>query len=256
MPTLDEHQSSEFTKLLYLGDSGSGKTGSLVSLLKAGYKIKALDLDNGLDPLVIFGRKAGVDLSLVEFETIRDKYKGSKAGPKVDGTPKAFVEAMELMTKWSQEEAPDTIFVLDSLTALGRAAYAWANNMNPTAKDKRQIYGMAMGAVEDVIAMLTGDDFKMNVIVITHVKYDDGDEGTGKGFASSIGKALGPVIPRYFNTMIMAEKSGSGSNIKRKIKTMPTNLVDLKIPVPDIDKEFPLETGMATIFAQLRGEKG
>jgi hypothetical protein len=242
--------------MMYLGDSGSGKTGSLVSLLLAGYKLRVLDMDNGLDSLVAFGRAAGADLSLVEFETVRDKYKGSKTGPKVDGTPKAFVEAMDIMTRWSEDTLPDTIFVLDSLSALGRAAYAWANNLNPTAKDKRQIYGVGMGAVEDVLAMVTGEDFRMNVIVITHVKYDDGDEGTGKGFANALGKALGPIIPRYFNTMLMAEKSGSGDNIKRKIKTMPTNLVDLKVPVPGIAKEFPLETGMAEIFAKLRGEKG
>lgn len=254
MPTLNEHQSDEFTKLLYLGDSGSGKTGSLASLLDAGYSFRILDMDNGLDSLKAFGKRE--HFSRVEFVTIRDKYKSSKAGPKIDGTPKAFVEAMDILTEWSAIEDPKCILVLDSLSALGRAAYAWANNMNPTAKDKRQVYGAGMNAVEDVLAMLTGESFRMNVIVITHVKYDDGDEGTGKGFANALGKALGPVIPRYFNTMLMAEKSGSGDNIRRKIKTMPTNLVDLKIPVPGIAKELPLETGMATIFAALRGEKG
>lgn len=256
MPTLDQHQSGAYTKILYLGDSGSGKTGSLASLLAAGYTLRVLDMDNGLDSLVAYARKAGLDLSKVTFETVRDKYKSSKAGPKIDGTPKAFVEAMDIMTEWSEIEDPKCIFVLDSLSALGRAAYAWANNMNPTAKDKRQIFGAGMGAVEDVIAMLTGEGFRMNVIVITHVKYDDGEEGTGKGFANALGKALGPIIPRYFNTTLMAEKSGSGENVKRKIKTMPTNLVDLKIPVPGIAKEFPLESGLAEIFAKLRGEKG
>jgi len=254
MPTLDQHQSDAYTKLIYLGDSGSGKTGSLASLLDAGYSFRILDMDNGLDSLKAFGKRE--HFPRVEFVTIRDKYKSSKTGPKIDGTPKAFVEAMDTLTEWSAVEDPKCILVLDSLSALGRAAYAWANNMNPTAKDKRQIYGAAMNAVEDVLAMLTGESLRMNVIVITHVKYDDGDEGTGKGFANAIGKALGPVIPRYFNTMIMAEKSGSGDNIKRKIKTMPTNLVDLKLPVPGIPKELPLETGLATIFASLRGEKG
>lgn len=254
MPTLDQHQSDEFTKLIYLGDSGSGKTGSLASLLDAGYSFRILDMDNGLDSLKAFGNRQ--HFGRVEFVTIRDKYKSSKTGPKIDGTPKAFVEAMDILTEWSAIRDPKCILVLDSLSALGRAAYAWANNMNPTAKDKRQIYGAAMNAVEDVLAMLTGESLQMNVIVITHVKYDDGEEGTGKGFANAIGKALGPVIPRYFNTMIMAEKSGSGDNIKRKIKTMPTNLVDLKLPVPGIPKELPLETGLATIFASLRGEKG
>jgi hypothetical protein len=254
MPTLDQHQSANYTKILYMGDSGSGKTGSLTSLLDAGYSFRILDMDNGLDSLKAFTKKE--NLKRVIFETVRDKYKSSKTGPKVDGTPKAFVNAMDIMTEWSEIEDPKCIFVLDSLSALGRAAFAWASHLNPTARDKRQVYGVGMSAVEDVIAMLTGDSFKMNVIVITHIKYDEGEEGTGKGFANALGKALGPIIPRYFNTAIMAEKSGSGDNIKRKIKTMPTNLVDLKIPVPGIQKEFPLESGLAQIFAALRGEKG
>jgi hypothetical protein len=51
MPSLDKHQSSEFTKLLLEGDSGSGKTGSLASLVAAGFKLRVLDMDNGLDSL-------------------------------------------------------------------------------------------------------------------------------------------------------------------------------------------------------------
>ena len=80
MPTLDTHQSSEFTKLLYLGDSGSGKTGSLVSLLKAGYKIKVLDLDNGvifsghIDRLVEFGGKTYVQDQKTTGTTITQRF--------------------------------------------------------------------------------------------------------------------------------------------------------------------------------------
>lgn len=256
MPTLDQHQSSKFTKILYVGDSSTGKTGSLVSLLQAGYSFRILDMDNGLDSLVAFARKSGADLSLVEFETIRDKYKGSKTGPRIDGTPKAFVEAMEILTQWSEIEDPKCIFVLDSLSAFSRAAFAWANNLNPTAKDKRQIFGVAQGAVEDALALITGESFRMNAIIISHVNYQESESGVTKGYANAIGKALGPVIPRYFNTMLMAESSGRGAQTKRKIKTMPTGVVDLKTPVPDIAAEFPLETGMADIFASLRGERG
>ncbi len=54
MPTLDAHESSRYAKLIYIGDSGTGKTGSLVSLLADGYKLKILDMDAGLDSLVHF----------------------------------------------------------------------------------------------------------------------------------------------------------------------------------------------------------
>ena len=48
MPTLDQHQSDEYLKLIYIGDSSTGKTGSMVSLLLAGYKLYIIDMDNGV----------------------------------------------------------------------------------------------------------------------------------------------------------------------------------------------------------------
>lgn len=254
MPTLDQHQSGSYTKVLYIGDSSTGKTGSLVSLLAAGYSFRILDMDNGLDSFVAFARKQNLDLSRVTYETVRDRYKSSKQGPKIDGTPKAFTEAMDIMTEWSEIEDPKCVFVLDSLSAFSRAAFAWANNLNPTAKDKRQIFGAAQGAVEDAIALMTGESFRMNAVIISHVNYQESDQGVTKGYCNAVGKALGPVIPRYFNTMLLAETSGRGEKTKRKIKTMPTGMIDLKTPIPEVAAEFPLETGMAEIFALLRGE--
>ena len=91
MTSLAEHQSSEFTKLLLIGDSGSGKTGSLSSLVKAGYKLRVLDMDNGLDSLRLYCKRDCPDkLGNVEFRTLRDKMKSSPIGPVVDGSPQAF----------------------------------------------------------------------------------------------------------------------------------------------------------------------
>lgn len=253
MPTLDTHQSSDYFKLIYIGDSGTGKTGSLVSLLAAGYKFKILDLDNGLDALVHFAREQCPDkLANVEFETIRDEYKSTKAGPIIKGAPKAFVAALDKLTEWSEIEDPNTIFVLDSGSAFGRAAFEWAKGMNPMAKDPRQWYFSAQQAFESTIAMLTGEQFKMNVILISHINYKEVIEGVNKGYVNSIGSALGPTIPKYFNTLILAESTGSGTNVRRRIKTMPTGVIDLKVPSPKVDKELPLETGLATIFQQMK----
>lgn len=253
MPTLDQHQSSSYTKVVYIGDSGTGKTGSLVSLLADDYKFKILDMDNGLDALVHYAREQCPDkLSNVEFETIRDEYKSTKSGPMIRGQPKAFVGALDILTQWSEIEDPNTIFVLDSLSAFGRAAFEWAKGMNPLAKDPRQWYFSAQQGVESTIAMLTGEQFKMNVILISHVNYKEIIEGVHKGYVNAIGSALGPTIAKYFNTLILAESSGSGTNVRRKIKTLPTGVIDLKVPNPKVDKELPLETGLSTLFKQLK----
>lgn len=253
MPTLDNHQSDRYTKLIYIGDSSTGKTGSLVSLLAAGYKFKILDMDNGLETLKIYARMGQLDLSGVEYETFRDQYRSTPAGPKIKGMPKAFTDALAKMTEWSEIEDEKTIFVLDSLSAYGRAAYEWAKGMNPAAKDPRQWYFAAQGAVESTIALLTGENFRMNVILISHVNYKEVTEGVNKGHVNAIGSALGPVIPRYFNTLLLAESIGAGRNVKRRIKTLPTGVIDLKIPSPQAEAEYPLETGLASIFELLKG---
>lgn len=259
MPTLSNHHASKFVKLLYIGDSGSGKTGSLTSLVKDGYKLRVLDLDNGLDVLRQFVMHDCPDkANNVDFETVRDKRKATRAGPILDGPPQAYVKALELMTKWSDGTTPaewgdQTIFVLDSLSALGKAAFEWAKGMNPGAKDPRQWFFTAQGAVEDTISLLTGEAFHANLIVISHVNMTEMPDGSVKGHANAIGRAMGPILPRYFNTLILAESKGSSANVRRVIKTVPTGVVDLKTAAPfKIDKELPLESGLSTIFKQLK----
>lgn len=254
MPTLNEHQSSDYTKLLYIGDSSSGKTGSLVSLLQDGYRFRILDMDNGLTALKLYARAAQCDLSLVEYETYRDEYRITQAGPMVKGAPKAFVNAMAKLTEWGEIDDPKSFTVLDSLTFLGKSAYAWAKGMNPTAKDRRQWFYAAQQAVESVLALLTGKEYKQNVIVISHVNYKEVMENVHKGYPSAVGSALGPTIASYFDTLILAEATGSGTNVRRRIKTLPTGVIDLKMPVASVEKELPLETGLATIVQQLKGQ--
>jgi hypothetical protein len=52
--------------------------------------------------------------------------------------------------------------------------------------------------------------------------------------------------------MLLAEASGSGSNVRRKIKTYPTGVIDLKTPSPKIAADYPLSTGLAEIVAILK----
>lgn len=253
MPTLDNHASSLYTKVLYIGDSSSGKTGSLAALLADGYSMRILDMDNGLTALKQYGRAGGADLSRVEYETFRDEYRITNAGPMVKGAPKAFSNAMAKLTEWSEIEDPMSITVLDSLTFLGKSAYAWAKGMNPTAKDPRHWFYAAQQAVESVLALITSEAYKQNVIVISHVNYKEVMEGVHKGYPSAVGSALGPTVASYFDTLILAESSGSGTNVRRRIKTLPTGVIDLKMPASTVDKELPLETGLSTIFKELKG---
>lgn len=259
MPSLANHQSNDFTKLLLEGDSGSGKTGALASLVGGGFKLRVLDMDNGLDPLKTFILKDNPELiGNVEFRTMRDNYTAGASGPIVS-KPKAFVEAIKMLDKWKYDDTdlgnpgewgPDCILVVDSLTFLSDAAFDWAKGMSPTAKDPRQWYGAAQEAIEGVLGLLTSPNFKTNVIVISHIKYVDNPDGSRKGYPTSVGSALSPVIPRYFNSVALCQTSGAG---KRTIQTTATAMIDLKNPRPfDMAKSYPIETGLAEFFGVLR----
>lgn len=258
MAKLSERRNSKVVKILYIGDSSTGKTGSLVSLLQAGYDLRILDMDNGLDSLELHAK--AIDPALldrIDYETRRDKYSATALGATVKN-PTAFVEATKLMTKWTDDSipsewGPQTIFVLDSLTSLGKAAFEWAKGMNQGAKDPRQWYFSAQQAIENIISMLTSEAFATNLIVISHVNYRELQDGTVKGYASAVGSALGPTLPKYFNTLVLAESSVVGKNVRRRIKGAPTSVIDLKVPIPNFSDELPLETGLATIFERIRG---
>ena len=73
MPPLSKHQSGCATKMLLLGDSGAGKTGALASLAQAGYNLRILDLDSGVDVLRnLLGDNAAAN---VESVTLTDPMK-------------------------------------------------------------------------------------------------------------------------------------------------------------------------------------
>ncbi len=245
--------------MLLEGDSGSGKTGSLTSLVAAGYKLRILDMDNGLETLKQFVQRAAPQASRdIEYRTLRDSYKATALGPTVS-QPRAFVEAIKMLDRWKYDDTDlgnpnewgsECILVVDSLTFLSDAAFAWAEGLNPGAKDRRQIYGVAQDAVEKVLALLTSPNFQTNVIVISHIKYMDNPDGTRKGYPTAVGQALSPVIPRYFNSVALCQTSAGG---KRTIQTAATALIDLKNPKPfEMLDKYPLETGLADFFAVLR----
>lgn len=260
MTSLSDHSSAKFVKVLYLGSSGSGKTGSLASLVPD-YDLRIIDLDNGLDALANIARRDYPNrVASVQFETVRDKIKASAMGPIVDGAPKAAMTALKLMDKWTDNSNPSTwgedkILVLDSLTHFGRAAFAWARGMNPSAKEPRQWYKTAQDLIADMIGLLTSDSFATNVIVCTHIDWRKDALGAQRGYANSIGEALNDKLPSFFNTMLLSESKVMGKEVRRRIFTAPTNLIDLKNPAPwKLSGEYPLETGMAEIFAKLKGQ--
>jgi len=263
MTTLADHQSSEFTKLLLIGDSKSGKTGACASLVKK-FNLRILDFDNGLDAMAqIIKRDNPERLGSVEFRTLRDKLKSTPLGTVVDGTPTAFIEALRMLDNWKygsvdlgppSQWGKESILILDSLTFLSDAAFRFREPLVPRSKDGkydvRAVYKDAQDAIENVLALLTSESFRTNVIVISHVRYVDNPDGTKKGYPTAVGSALSPQIPRYFNSVALAQTGPGG---KRQIQTAATAMIDLANPAAfKMLPTLPIETGLATFFEVLR----
>lgn len=268
MPSLSDHQSAKTTKMLLLGDSGAGKTGSLASLAGAGYNLRILDLDNGLDVLANllkdtnskYGKEA---LGRVSYETLTDPMRNVN-GKLIPRSATVWQRAAKLLDNWKTETTDfgpistwgsQDVLVIDSLSLLSTAALNFVLSMNARLGQQphqSDWYG-GQQLIESLLQMLYDEGVKCNVIITAHVAYIGEDNGPVKGYPNTLGKALSPKVGRYFNSTLMARTSGSGANQKREILTTTSNIVELKNTAPTKVKDrYPLDTGLADYFADLR----
>lgn len=262
MTSLADHQSNTYVKLLLLGDAKSGKTGSLASLVKAGYRLRILDYDNLLDFLKGSILKECPDkIGNVEYRSLRDRTAPTDIGVSLVGKPSAWINGIKMLSRWKYDDidlgrpaewGSDCILVIDSLSRLCDAAYNHHEAIMPKGRsgdyDGRAIYGNAQDDVEKLLGMLTEDSYTCNVIVICHGVYMDLPNGTKKIFPQGIGQKLSPKIPQYFPNYARVVNVGS----KRTLQLESDAMIDLAITRPDIlGKSLPLDDGLATIFEAL-----
>lgn len=261
MAELSAHQSSTITKLLLCADSGMGKTGSLVSLVKDGYKLFILDFDNGLD---FFMKKIAQEcpdkMGNVHFKTLVDEYGFGAQGAFVKKAD-AFTKGTNMIGKWKEDDGtelggigswgPDTILVVDSLSLLSRAAMhqVLALNNRLAAGPEQRDWMFAQNNIENTLAALFSESVKCNVIVTAHVVGIEDANGIAQGFPQTLGKSLSPRIPRYFNTMLTIKTSGAGANKKRVIRTAPDGTLMVKHSVAaGLPIELDISNGMSIFF--------
>lgn len=254
MPSLSNHQSNQTTKILLIGDSGTGKTGALASLAKAGFNLRILDFDNGLDILASLLRDDKAALERVTYETCTDQFV-AKANKLVPVKSTAWPKAVAALTDWPGLGSPSTwttndVLVIDSLTLAGQAAMRFILSMNGRLGGRREQSDWfdAQNLQEDLCALLYSDAVSCNVIVTAHVTYIDRPDGSSAGYPSALGKALPPKIGRYFNAMLLVKRQGT----RRQIVTQAPGLIDIKTPNPKIPAVFPIETGLADYFKAVR----
>lgn len=269
MPDLNSHPALDTVKLLYIGDSGSGKTGSLASLASK-YQLFIQDFDNGLDILLDPKVLPPEHRKNVHYITLTDTMRDDGNGIMVCDNPTASQRGIKLFQDWKDGDktfgpvskwGKDCILIIDSGTFQGKAIMRYVQHINgKTGKRPSQpIWGDAIDRQEGILQYLYSDAVKCHVIVTVHVREIDLNEKKmdtddpnyvpdTHGYPSFLGRNLPQQAGRYFNSLVQAKVQGT----RRVIRTKSEGNVMLKISMPSkIPTELPLETGMLELFTRL-----
>jgi hypothetical protein len=289
MPNILKHPSATSTKLLFIGESGAGKTGALCSLAAAGYKLRILDMDNGVElikdylsnPNSPYVKQNPDCWKNVEYRIITDVTKSS-IGKVICTQATAWPTMLRMLNEWKytsedgeeinygkpHEWGSDTILVIDSLTSAAYAAlnYHLAQNgalsAARTQNEARRDIGAAQDYIRGLLAIFKDATMSCNLILTSQITQVS-ESGMGPqsdevkkegesimGFPAAIGRALSPQIPRYFNTVLQAKVVGT----KQIITTKTQGDICTKNTAPlRVKPQYDLATGLADYFRDVRG---
>lgn len=283
MPTVSQPSpaGANLVKMIYIGDSGAGKTGSLMSLAAAGYNVRVLDLDKGVQILVDYAtnpdprniytkphplwpgdtcKGLGDRISYVQISETFTNVNGQIV-PKGDSWDKM----MSQLTEWKDGEVnlgkleswgSRDVLVIDSFSRVADARMYKELVLNARAVAGRQQgdYFKVQEALERFLELLVMPSIRCHVILICHIEYVEKDDKTVRGMPQAMGKALGPKIGQHFNHALLAKTQGQGVGATYKIFTKTQGMVDLKNAAPlRCEPEYPLETGLLQYFNAVIG---
>ncbi len=293
---------------LLIGKPGSSKTGGLACLANAGFKLRILSYDGNEDPLYEYCTPEG--LKNIDSVFLGDTLKGGDDW--IDSeTPTGFRDGLRLMDHWCYDETgkvvkpvlnfktktydsydpapvgkvtdlgrskdwgPDTIVVLDSLTAMGDCSMTKTRRrLNKTKSDNTdRVYGIAMSEQFDFLKRVRQPGNRFHFLVTTHMKMigpQDYRKGPGgdteighkikeeqadmirtRWYPTALGRALPQEITRIFPIAILFEHKETSKGMVPLIWTKNRADLDLKLPAKTLPESLPVSDGMLTIFKAL-----
>lgn len=223
-------------KIILIGDSGTGKTDSLVSAIKAGFKVRVLSAENN-SAQVIF--KAAQRLNLSEEEisrlgvsipdrpkkTIADLLAQEKSSlektldrEKTDPNRKSYTRFIEILTQAGDfkdsisgdsfgscyDWGNDTIFAIDSLTII---CYALKQHyLGGKLSISQPEWGILQSRLMEFLYMMT-ENLKCHLVLMAHPSREqDPNLGVTRIYPISLGVALNNSIPGAFTESVWSYK--------------------------------------------------
>lgn len=270
-------------RTLLVGYPGAGKTGSLVSLINAGYKLRVLDFDGNIRPILMFSEPD--KLGNVDVVTLQDEMRMGAQVIETKGLPKAYENACKMMTEWKYKDGstdvnlgrsadwgPDTIVVLDSLTSMGTACMNRALSIgNRTPLSVRQSdWGVAINMQRAFLELLLSSTNNFHVVCLAHLKMitpkavEKADEDTAKQlkqqlveliparlYPSALGQGLPTDIAKMFDTVMLVERQVQNGKNKRVMTTKVGAELDVKVPLKSFPDTLSIDDGMLQLFRAL-----
>ena len=272
---------------MIVGFPGAGKTGALVPLITAGFKIRMLNYDGNEQPL--FAYADPTMLKNVDIVRLEDKMKVTPQYVGPDGIPTAFLDGLKLMNHWTYKEDDgtvvdlghsadwglDTVVVLDSMQSMGDSAKNRAmviRNKTPL-NTTDGVWGLGMNEQDEFIKVLAKNKARHHTIILSHLKIiQPRDKRQGDSqmtedikeqlaelikaryYPAALGWALPQQIARHVPIVLEAKKKFVGRAVHRILSPVPREELDLKLPIKDLQPEYPLETGLLDIFRKVSPE--
>jgi hypothetical protein len=212
MPSLFDPD-SENAKIIYMGDSGHGKTGSKAALIAAGYKLRMIDTDRGFRilrslltdsryPYAAYIKKAGIDLtepgriSYIPVDVPIALKTMNKTGTResynilAPTNSNGWSQISNMLYEWRDGDVnlgpvtdwdQDCILDIDTIGTAAELAKYWVQDINNRLGQLEDDHGRDSGDAQEMIrrlsTLLTNPSVKCNVIVTAHINWVDTTRG-------------------------------------------------------------------------------
>lgn len=290
MPKFGVPRLTKNRKILYIGHTGAGKTGSLCSLAAAGLTLRILDLDDGTEiiddymtnreksiylkarPGLWTAEQAATTPDRISYVTITEGHRitGTKASPKGD----SWAKIQNQLNNWKDGEesfgniatwGEDVVLVIDGLSRLCESAMNFQLSLNGRLLTGPQVgdsggndYTQAYRLILEFLDLLKSTEIRCNIIMICHIAFLDTPEQAATSTRSrdrqrqGFPQTVGSKISPMIGQYFNHTIQAKTIGRVHRIATNSEDQVNLKNVAPlRVKDSYPLETGLAEYFRDI-----